>query len=50
MGGFRLQRFGASMGEDENQICTYAMMMQRPIAVSENTLVGHLVLDHRRKP
>lgn len=42
MGGFYIQKYGSSMGEDEKQLCTYAMRRERPIVVSENTLVGHL--------
>lgn len=42
MGRFRIQKYGASMGDDEKQICTYCMQREQPIVVSENTLVGHL--------
>lgn len=45
--GFRLQRFGASIGQDENQICANAMLLERPILVAENTVVGHLAFGEQ---
>lgn len=42
MCGFRVQRYGASIGQDEDQICSSAMLFERPILVVENIVVGHL--------